>query len=118
MIPTLAANCFDAPTSALLMSMTRPTQRGAAYAFFHCVGGLVAGLGPWLVGRLSDAFGEEGGAGSAAAGGDVSGGLQSALTVTQLINLWAALHFVLAARALRAEAAAAAVATPRGTADE
>ena len=62
-VPTLAANCFDAPvryytdcltalsilwpllmctmmfwrqTSALLMSMTAPNQRGAAYAFFHC----------------------------------------------------------------------------------
>jgi hypothetical protein len=35
-------------------------------------------------------------------------GLQRALMATQLINLWAAAHFCLAARCLREEAAAAA----------
>jgi hypothetical protein len=73
----------------------------------------VAGTGPWLVGSLSDAFepstegsqdrvGESGGE----AGTSSSVGLQRALMATQLINLWAAAQFCLAARCLREEALA------------
>ena len=71
----------------------------------------MAGTGPWLVGTLSDAFEplaepvrpdnvESGGA----AGVRSPIGLQRALMATQLINLWAAVHFCFAARCLREEA--------------
>lgn len=72
----------------------------------------MAGTGPWLVGTLSDAFEPaaegspdhvESGGGSATPS---SVGLQRALMATQLINLWAAVHFCFAARCLREEAKA------------
>lgn len=74
------------------------------------IGGLVAGTGPWLVGTLSDVF-EPTVAGNTAGYelGDVAAsfvGLQRALMATQLINLWAAAHFCVAARCLREEATA------------
>jgi len=72
----------------------------------------VAGTGPWLVGTLSDVL--EPATYSSPSGYVESGGearipsvigLQRALMATQLINLWAAVHFCLAARCLREEAA-------------
>ena len=76
------------------------------------IGGLVAGTGPWLVGTLSDVF-EPTVAGDARgyeSGGQVAAasfvGLQRALMATQLINLWAAAHFCIAARCLHEEATA------------
>ena len=120
-IPTIAANCFDAPTSALLLSMTQSNQRGVAYSFFHFVGGLVAGAGPWLVGMLSDALAPGGsmGLGVGADGEEeVAVGLRRALMAVQLLNLWAAMHFVLAARSLREEAAASSSAWAGGRANE
>lgn len=69
----------------------------------------MAGTGPWLVGALSDVF--EPTVEADTAGYELDGdvavsfvGLQRALMATQLINLWAAAHFCIAARCLREEA--------------
>jgi hypothetical protein len=109
-------NSFDAPSSALLLGMTPPALRGTVYALFHLAVGLVAGLGPWLVGSLSDLMSDEGGANhlgkqqsdaATSESGVVKGasavGLQRALMLMQLVNLWAALHFCLAACTVREE---------------
>jgi MFS family permease len=115
--PTLAANSFDAPTSALLLGMTPPEMRGMTYSVFHMFVGLLAGLGPWLVGVLSDAFSHHhGGSSSSRDGGSPDGsasslmsdggaaadvgGLRGALIVLQLVNVLAAVHFCCAARSL------------------
>ena len=72
----------------------------------------VAGAGPWLVGVLSDSFAPDGSAGfgpGAEGEEEIVVGLRRALMATQLLNLWAAGHFVLAARSLREEAVASTV---------
>ena len=75
-----------------------PRMRATAAALVAIMTNLVgAGLGPLLVGSLSDAFAKRGlGAG---------GGLQLASMATALLYLWATLHFALAAKTLKRDLA-------------
>ncbi len=111
------------PASAgVSQNIMEPRMRASAAAVVGIMTNLVgSGLGPLLVGSLSDAFARHAFAGdfstacagaraaqSAAAGacGQASAaGLQWAFIVTALIYLWAAVHFWIAARTIRRDIA-------------
>jgi MFS family permease len=83
----LAFVVFPAAFGAML-SITAPTMRGATAASLQICTNLAGyGLGPYMVGLLSDLY-----------GGDQS--LRYAMMTVMAISFpWAALHFILAARA-------------------
>lgn len=115
---------FMAPSLAAMQNMARPRMRATTSAFnFVIVQLLGAGLGPTILGMLSDRF-----AGHAFSGGDFiascpggrggdglgtaldaacraasTDGLRYALISVLLLFLWGAVHYVLAARHLRAD---------------
>jgi predicted MFS family arabinose efflux permease len=112
---------YFTPTLALAQNMVGASMRASSSFVVNIVFGLVGvGLGPTLIGQLSDllaqrAFGAQsfnalcpGGAAAAgadatlaAACGTASGaGILQAIGVFSLLFIWAALHFVLAARRL------------------
>lgn len=88
-------HAFLGPVAALLQNLAGPTRRAVAAAFYVFLVNLVSmGLGPLAVGFLSDTF-------AAQLGGDA---LRYALLgIVTATTLLAALHFLLAARALRGE---------------
>lgn len=114
------ASC-NAPTGASVQNLVAPRMRAFAGALFATVLGLVgAGMGPTVLGFLSDFF-----AGRAFAGADFiascpggrsapgaspametacraasTQGLREALMSVQVLFLWAAVHYLLAARTL------------------
>jgi predicted MFS family arabinose efflux permease len=123
-----------APSQAVLQNMVEPRMRAtAAFVFFFIVSMLGYGVGPTLLGLISDvlashafastAFASEavgtgsyvslcpgGVAGDAALSGLTSAchdasasGIRGAMTVMSCLFFWAALHFFLAARTLRAD---------------
>jgi len=74
-----------------------PRMRASSYAVVNICYSLVgAGLGPVLVGGLSDHFAITAGP---------AGGLTIALSLTALLYLWAAVHFFVARRSIREELA-------------
>jgi predicted MFS family arabinose efflux permease len=84
-------------TQGVFQNMMHPRMRASATAVTSLVYSLVGGgLGPILVGALSDRF-AEGGAGGAGAG------LATAMAVVAAGYLWAAGHYLWATRSLRRE---------------
>jgi predicted MFS family arabinose efflux permease len=119
---SIAVFLYYTPTQVVLQNMAQPRMRATvAFVFFLVVGVVGVGAGPALVGGISDAL-----ASHAFPDGDYrlqclaapgphipavaqacsvasSLGLQRALIVVACVGLWAAVHFVLAARTLRAD---------------
>jgi MFS family permease len=88
-------HAFLGPVAALLQNLAGPERRAVAAAFYVFLVNLVSmGLGPVAVGYLSDTF---------AARLGVDALRYALLTVVMTTTLLAALHFFLAARALRHE---------------
>jgi MFS family permease len=80
---------YNGPANGLLLTLLQPRMRGVAIAGYQLLANLVGwGVGPYLVGMISDAV-----------GGRHS--LGTALTVVLMINVWSSLHFFLAMRATR-----------------
>ncbi|HTW38858.1 MAG TPA: MFS transporter [Steroidobacteraceae bacterium] len=113
---------YYAPSLALAQNMVGANMRASSAFVVSLVLGLAGiGLGPTLVGFLSDRFGAQAfslGAYSASCPGDLAppgsppalvsacaaasaAGIRHALMVMSLLGLWAALHYLLAARNLR-----------------
>ena len=88
-------HAFLGPVAALLQNLAGPSRRAVAAAFYLFLVNLVSmGLGPLAVGLLSDTFAGQLGADA------LRYALLAIVTATTLL---AALHFLLAARALRSE---------------
>ena len=121
---TIGGTCmfiYFTPTQLILQNMVDPKMRAtAAFVFFFVSGLLGSGLGPPLVGLVSDMaaarhFAGDYGALCAAGAGRADGlaavqaacadaaafGVRIALTAASLLFFWAAAHFLLAARTLR-----------------
>ena len=89
---------YLAPSQGLFQNMMHPRMRASSAAFILMIYSLVgAGLGPLLVGGLSDLF-----APVASAAGSAEG-LTIAMAVTSVGYLWAAVHFFRATRTIRQE---------------
>jgi MFS family permease len=93
LMSSLLATVFLGPSHAMTQLVAQPGQRATASSLLLFVKALVGmGLGPLLVGNLSDAlrpmYGED--------------SLRMALLAVPLLNLWAMAHFMLAGQALRA----------------
>lgn len=120
-VASICVFLYYTPTQVVLQNMAEPRMRATvAFTFFFVVGIVGVGVGPALVGGLSDLFAASsfgagdysalcpGGVPSAAALTESchaasSAGLKFALVCIASIGVWAALHFVLAARTLRAD---------------
>tara|TARA_B110000090_G_scaffold178353_1_gene202028 strand:+ start:4062 stop:5429 length:1368 start_codon:yes stop_codon:yes gene_type:complete len=90
-IPGLASNCFLGPTLAMVQTLSPVHMRAVSSAIkMLCLNLIGLGLGPLLVGVLSDLlsprYGEE--------------SLSIALAFFALVGLWGSLHFWLCGRAL------------------
>lgn len=83
-------------TFAALQNLMHPRMRATASALLSGVYGVSGALGPILLGWMSDSF--------AVTRGEARG-LAMAMAVTGLLYLWAAAHYLLAARRLRADMA-------------
>jgi MFS family permease len=108
------------PTLSLVQNLVPPGQRGVAIAVYTLISGIIGtGIGPGLVGWISDAFAERafsagdfaslcpGGHAVAGSGLDAAcraaaaDGLNSALLFCCAILVWAASHYFIAARHLK-----------------
>jgi len=99
-IPLVLANMFIGPFGAMLLGLAGPKQRAISAALFLFMNSVIGtGLGPLVVGVISDVFSEEYGNNSLR---------YSILTLVLIANTWAALHFYLGGRHLREDLAAAA----------
>jgi hypothetical protein len=78
------------PSFAVVQELVDPQRRALGAAWFLCVTNLLAGLGPLAVGLLSDLL-------APTAGPEA---LRRALMMAVPLGLWAAAHYVGAARAL------------------
>ena len=83
-------------TFATLQNLMHPRMRATASALLGAVYGIASGIGPLVVGYLSDNFAPEYGAGQ---------GLVYAMALSALAYLWAGAHYLLAARHLAADQA-------------
>jgi len=83
-------------TFAALQNLMHPRMRATASALLSGVYGVSGALGPILLGAMSDTF--------AVTRGEARG-LALAMAVTGLLYVWAAVHYLLAARRLRADIA-------------
>jgi MFS family permease len=81
-------------TYATLQNLMHPRMRATAAAILNGVYGVAGGLGPSLLGWLSDSMSVEMGA---------ARGLATAMALTGLAYLWASAHYFLAARKLPAD---------------
>jgi MFS family permease len=96
-VATLLQYNYLGPSQGVFQNLMHPRMRATSYAVVNIAYSLVgAGVGPWLVGALSDHFSP--GYGPAA-------GLMIALALTALLYLWAAMHFFVARRRIREELA-------------
>ncbi|WP_294390952.1 MFS transporter [uncultured Sphingomonas sp.] len=87
------AHLYFGPTYGLTVNSVGPQSRATAIAILLMLMNAVGlGLGPLTVGALSDHF---------ARADDAAYGLATALRLTVLLYVWAALHFAMAGRALR-----------------
>jgi predicted MFS family arabinose efflux permease len=97
MLPSISlAAVYLGPVLAMLQALVQPGMRAQATALMIFVNNFVGlGLGPLAVGvisdRLSPAYGER--------------SLAIALTLLSFLSLWAALHYLVSARALAVECA-------------
>ncbi len=99
--PTILGAMYLGPTFAMTQALAPLRMRAVASAVLLFVMNLIGmGIGPVLVGLASDAFT------TAGFGGDA---LRWALFSVAAVNLWATLHYALAARTLRQDLAASRV---------
>jgi MFS family permease len=99
MVPTFLGHMFLGPVTGTIQSLAGVRRRAMAAAFYLFLANLVSmGAGPLIIGVISDAFGER-------FGNDAL--RWSILVLTVITSLWAALHFVLAARTVREDLAMA-----------
>ena len=84
-------------TYAALQNLMHPRMRATASALLNTAYGLVAGLGPLLLGLFSDALAPSFGP---------SRGLALAMAISALAYMWAGLHYFLASRRYGADLAA------------
>jgi MFS family permease len=97
-IATLFMYNYIGPTHAVFQNMMHPRMRVTCFALISMLYSLIGnGLGPLLVGALSDHFAADP---AHATGG---GSLMLALALVAVGYLWAAAHYLLATRSLRAE---------------
>ncbi len=95
--PVIFGSMYQGPTFSVVQSLSPPAMRATAAAVLLFVINILGlGLGPSAVGVLSDALKDS-------YGGD---SLRYALLIVSTAYLWAALHFALASRSLRAELSA------------
>jgi predicted MFS family arabinose efflux permease len=91
---TVLSSVFAGPIYATAQSLVRPRMRALTAAVLLFLLNLIGlGLGPQLVGVMSDLFAERSGSES----------LRWALVIIQAVNLWAVVHYLIAARTLRQE---------------
>ena len=85
-------------TFGVFQNLLHPRMRATGSALLNTVYGLIGqGLGPLLVGALSDRLARDFGAGD---------GLAYAMAITGALYLWAGAHYLLAGRHLRGDLAA------------
>jgi hypothetical protein len=93
------------PTFATLQRLVSARERALGSALLLLVINLVGlGLGPWLVGALSDALNQFYLAGGDMAAAAKAQGLRAALAIMVCINAWSFVHYMLAARTLEQDA--------------
>lgn len=79
-------SAYNGPANALLVTSVQPRMRGLVISSYQIMTAVIGyGLAPLIVGVLSDLI-----------GGPSS--LGTALTIVLLLNIWATVHFLLAAR--------------------
>jgi MFS family permease len=106
---TLLGATYLAPTFATTQALATPRMRAAASAVLLFLLNLIGmGLGPLAVGAASDFLARAAGLGDAS--------LRWALLLVTLVNFWAAAHYFLGARTLRADLARVALSSQRGSA--
>jgi predicted MFS family arabinose efflux permease len=89
--------CYLGPSQGVFQNQMHPRMRASSTAVTTMVYSLVGGgLGPVLVGKLSDHF--------AMANGE-AGGLTTAMAITAIFYVWASIHFFVARRRIREELA-------------
>jgi len=95
-VPAFLGGFYLAPTFALIQSLVSVRMRALASSLTLFILNIIGlGLGPQLVGVLSDLLGPAYGQES----------LRMALAILAFLNLWCALHYALAARTLTADLA-------------
>ncbi|WP_116090228.1 spinster family MFS transporter [Sphingomonas crusticola] len=106
--PLAGAHLYFGPTYGLTVNSVGPKARATAIAILLMVMNAIGlGLGPLAVGALSDSFasaalpGYAAACQSAACTAASATGLVKALRIDLLLYFWAALHFLLAGRAVR-----------------
>lgn len=106
--PLAGAHLYFGPTYGLTANSVSPRARATAIAILLMLMNAIGlGLGPLAVGTMSDAFAYAAlhdyapGCTSAACSAASAQGLVKALGIDVLLYAWAALHFLLAGRALR-----------------
>ena len=100
-IPVLLNACYLGPMLAMTHGLVSLRMRAVSSSVLFLVLNFIGlGLGPLITGALSDLFGQTMGPGE---------GLRWALVVVTLTNVWAAIHYFLAARTLREDLAKAPV---------
>ena len=89
------------PTFATIQRLVTARERALGAALLLLVINLVGlGLGPWLVGVVSDVIYEAQLAAGASAVAAKAQGLRTALVIMVCVNLWSFAHYMLAARSL------------------
>jgi predicted MFS family arabinose efflux permease len=97
-IPVLLGNFYQATTFSQVQGLVGLRMRAVAAAILLFVLNIIGlGLGPYLVGLLSDALSDRFGIES----------LRYALLAASFVNLWAAAHYFVAGRHLKGDLAAA-----------
>jgi MFS family permease len=100
---SLASGFIFGPVLALTQSVTPPNMRGTSTALYYVISHFAGvGSGPLLVGVLSDLLHHAYGAES----------LRYAMLILSVFYIWAAAHFVLAGRTLKADIARASQTDP------
>ena len=98
-LPTFAAMTFMAavffgPSFAMTQAISPLRMRSVATSLLLLVQTLIGqGIGPWLAGFISDTLAPSMGRGS----------LRYSLVIVGLVNIWAAAHYFIGARSLRAD---------------
>ena len=89
---TFMAAVFFGPSFAMTQAIATLRMRSVATSLLLLVQTLIGqGIGPWLAGYISDRLAPSMGRGS----------LRYALVIVGLVNVWAALHYLIGARTLR-----------------
>jgi MFS family permease len=97
-LSTLMLFTFLGPTAGTIQNLLDPRMRATGHALANIFTGMVGGLGPVLVGWLSDRLLASGFASDRALG--------YAMAATALMSWWAAAHYLRAARTLTGDMAA------------